>query len=54
MKKHHFAPDTNGAPDHRGRWPCLHCPLPRENQIHKDVPADEVSARIVGEREGNN
>ena len=47
--KHHYAPDSSGGTDHRGRWPCLHCPLPPQNQIHQNVPEDEVSARVMGE-----
>lgn len=51
MRKHHFAADTAGQPDHRGHFGCLICPLPKENQVHRDVPDDEVSDRINGERE---
>jgi len=51
MRKHGFAADTTGPPDHKGQFSCLLCPLPRDNRIHRDVPRDEVSDRINGERE---
>ncbi len=51
MRKHLFAADTTGPPDQQGNFGCLICPLPRRNRIHTDVPRDEVSDRINGERE---
>lgn len=49
MRKHLFAADTTGPPDHRGHFGCLICPLPRENRIHQDVPEDDLGDRITGE-----
>lgn len=52
MITHLYVADRTVEPDHRSRYPCLRCPLPRENAVH-DVPAVEgdVSDRILGESE---
>lgn len=45
VRTHAYLPDGDGQ--------CVTCPLPRSNRAHEVVSlADEVSARLLGEREG--
>lgn len=55
MITHLYVADRTVKPDHRGRYPCLRCPLPRENKAHvvADRTDEEKSeeARRMGESE---
>jgi len=47
--KHDYSPDhTTAAPDMEP-VACVVCGLPRPNRVHRDVPVDTVSERIMGE-----
>lgn len=46
---HEYSPDhTTAGPDGKP-VACVVCGLPRPNRIHRDVPVDTVSERIMGE-----
>lgn len=53
MKTHHFQPDHENGPDHRGDYRCI-CGMPRGNKVHPPLPekpSEDVSDRILGEAE---
>jgi len=49
--KHHYAPDSRATDRTDGdAVACVVCGLPAVNRVHKDVPVDEVSPRVMGEQ----
>jgi len=51
---HVFQPDPDLGRDWRGQLYCSTCNLPKRHPVHDvpDRPPEDVSDRIVGEREG--
>lgn len=44
LSPHLYEPDRAARPDHRGARPCLHCPLPKANQVHELPDTAEAQA----------
>ena len=48
---HEYSPDhTTAGPDGKP-VACVVCGLPKPNRVHRDVPVDVLSHRILGEGE---
>lgn len=52
---HVFHADAEVGRDWRGEPYCSSCNLPKRHPVHEvpETPSEDVSDRIVGEREGN-
>jgi hypothetical protein len=52
MRTHHFQPDHENGPDHRGDYRCI-CGMPEKHGSHDvpEPPVGDVSDRIIGEGE---
>ena len=54
MRTHHFQPDHDNGPDHRGDYRCI-CGMPEKHGSHDvpEPPVGDVSDRIIGEGDSN-